>query len=216
MYDARLEYYISRDEDRLQDRIVNCAAKYRDTFSCWGIDAYYSRHPERKNIPFAVFGAGNMGRQTVRTLNLLGLKIDCIIDNNQDIQNKECLGYTVMPPNYIKGRKVIVIVAVRRVEQINIYYQLLNLGVSEDMIIMHQEGGLYLDYGSQYFDVEDIVPTQSGEFFLDAGCFDGLSSVNAARWAKGKLKKVYAFKLDNNSIAVCEENLKRIGCDYIL
>lgn len=216
LWDARVEYYFEHDEDKLLERIVKVAGKYRDTFSCWGLDQYYVRHPENRNKPFIVFGAGNMGKQTIRTLELLNKKIDCVVDNAVDCQGAEVCGYMVCHPSSIQYRDRIVVVAVSRGVQIDIYYQLLELGINESNIIMHQEGGLYLDFGTQYFDVAGVVPTGDGEIFVDAGCYDGLSSVNAARWADGNLKKVYAFEPDKNSLGICEKNLKSIGCEYEL
>lgn len=216
LWDARIEYYFERDEDKLVERIANVAGKYRDTFSCWGLDQYYFRHSENKNKPFIVFGAGNMGKLTIRTLELLNKKIDCVVDNSTDCQGDEVCGYTVCRLSSIQYNDSIVVVAVSRRFQIDIYYQLLQLGVSESNIIMHQEGGLYLDFGTQYFDVAGVVPTGDGEIFVDAGCYDGLSSVNAARWAAGNLKKVYAFEPDKNSLEICKKNLKSIGCEYEL
>lgn len=216
LWDARIEYYFERDEDKLLERIAKVAVKYRDTFSCWGLDQYYFRHPENKNKPFIVFGGGNMGRLTIRTLGLLNKKIDCVVDNAVDCLEAEVCGYTVCHPSSIQYEDRIVVVAVSHRFQIDIYYQLLQLGVNESNIIMHQEGGLYLDFGRQYFDVEGVVPAEDGEVFVDAGCYDGSSSVNAARWADGNLRKVYAFEPDKNSLGICEKNLKSIGCEYEL
>lgn len=214
LYDARLEFFFSGNEDKMQERICSCAQKYSDTFYCWGLDTYYYRNPLNKDKPFIVFGAGNMGKQTIRTLELLNKNIVCVVDNSPELWGESVCGHTIEKPDSIREKDCVIVVAVRRLLQINIYYQLLGLGVRENMIIMHQEGGLFLDYGKQYFDVEQVLPNEKGEIFVDAGCYDGMSSVNASRWANGGLKKVYAFEPDRNSLAICEKNIRSIGCDY--
>lgn len=216
LYDSRLEYYFLRNEDKLLSRITETAKKYRNTFSCWGLDQYYSRHPENREKPIVIFGAGNMGGGTIRALKLLDKNILHLVDNDSAKQGNEVLGFVVESPECLRNSDAIVIVAVSRMLQINIYYQLLGLGISETNILMHQEGGLYLDYGKQYFDVEQVRPSDEGEIFIDAGCFDGMSSVNASRWAKGKLKKVYAFEPDVNSLDLCRHNLQSLGCEFEL
>ena len=216
LYDARFQYYFDKDEDVLQDRIMKIAPKYKDSFFCWGLSSYYSRHSQYKGIPLVIFGAGNMGKTTIRTLSLLGKQIDCVVDNSESVQGKTVCGYTVESPQVIKGKDCVVIVAVKWNQQIGIYYQLLNLGVPEERILMHQEGGLYLDFGRQYFDVKEVAPNRDGEIFVDAGCFNGKTSVNASKWANGMLKKVYAFEPDKNSMESCEVSLKSIGCEFEL
>ncbi len=214
LYDARLEYYYERSEDRLQERVAALAPKYKDTFHCWGLKDYYGRHPENADLPFIVFGAGNMGRQTIRALRLLDRKIAGLVDNASALWGKEVCGIRVSDSSLLKQKDGIVVVAVSSPIQIGIYYQLLSMGVPETKIIMHQEGGLFLDYGRQYFDVDAVKPSEDGEVFIDAGCYDGLSSVNAAKWAEGRLEKVVAFEPDVNSLKKCEEKIKSIGCEY--
>lgn len=216
LYDARLEYYFKRDEDLVQERIFNIAKGYSDTFRCWGLDSYYNRHPENVNLPLIVFGAGNMGRQTIRALRLLDKKIELVVDNSKELKGKEIYGYKIHSPEIISESNGIVVVAVDRLLQIEIYYQLLSLGIDETKIIMHQEGGLYLDFGTQYFDVKDVSPSPDGEIFVDAGCFDGKTSFNASEWANGNLNKIYAFEPDVNSLENCDAKLQSIGCEYEL
>jgi len=215
LYDARLQYYLTRDRDKFQERITSVIEKYRDSFSCWGLNQYYEKHPENIDKPIIVFGCGYMGRKTIRTLELLHKKIDCVTDNNfTNFLNGEVLGYNVISPSEICDKDAVIMVATNRDYHKDIYHQLLDLGIMEDRIIMYQEGGLFLDFGKQYFDI--VQPNSDGEIFVDAGCFDGHSSAEAFKWAAGKLEKVYAFEPDKNNISFCKSRLATLGCEYEL
>lgn len=218
LFDARFSYFINRDDEQLEENLGKVVVKYKDTFYCWGLEQYYNRHPENRKRSFVVFGAGFMGRSTIRTLNYLGLVIDGVVDNSSKLQGTEVAGIEIENPNVIsqKYAESIIIVAVTKRYQLEMYYQLLNMGISDELICMHQEGGLYCDFGKQYFDLNVLEPKSDDEVFVDAGCYDGKSSINASQWAKGRLKKVYAFEPDANSIKQCESAISSIGCEYEL
>lgn len=54
---------------------------------------------------------------------------------------------------------------------------------------------------------DDIVRPQKDEIYVDAGCYDGNSSLDFVQWAKGDVKRIYAFEPDERNYKMCEENL---------
>lgn len=83
--------------------------------------------------------------------------------------------------------------------------QLLHAGVPSEKII---NAGQLLDgfLSEQYFDLEALPHAQGKEIFVDAGSFDGMSSVSFKRWAKDSMF-VYAFEPDICNAKRCLQNL---------
>ena len=48
IYDARMEYFITMNEEKVLGRIAKIAKENKDISSCWSLDSYYKRHPEKK------------------------------------------------------------------------------------------------------------------------------------------------------------------------
>ncbi|MDO4188365.1 MAG: FkbM family methyltransferase [Lachnospiraceae bacterium] len=218
IYNAKFKYYFDRDEVALEESLFDYAIKYKDSFSCYGLSLLYNRHPEMVDSPFIILGAGLFGKETIRTLSILGKEIKGYIDDDPEYPNGRIDGYPLIEVKDIteKYDDCIVIIATKRIYQLERYYKLLNNGVKDTNIFMYTEGGLYFDYGNQYFDVDDVKPDKEGEIFVDGGCYNGGSSIQAYKWAAGNLKKVYAFEPDPNSYNRCKETLSKIGCEYEL
>ena len=158
-----------------------------------------------------------MGICTLHTLEILGKEVKGLVDQDPVLWGKTLSGYVIEKPSAIKAwEDTVVIIATKRIYLLGIYYQLLNLGIKDDNILMNQEGAIYLDLGNQYFDVSQVVPDDKGEIFVDAGCFNGGTSVDALKWAQGNLKKVYAFEADKSNIFSCKRNLEKLNIDYEL
>lgn len=218
LYDVRFRYFFDRDRNALEERIMELSMKYKNSFFCWGLNKYFERYPDNKGLPFVVFAGGNIAGRTVRTLLAMGLPVRGVVDNNQEKWGEQLYGHTIENPETIKTkyRECVVVVDVPGDNQIGVYHQLFHMGVLMDRVYMPASGGLYCDFGIQYFDLEALPADARGEIFVDAGCFNGDSSVKAAEWAKGSLQKVYAFEPDKAGIQRCEGALKKLGCEYEL
>lgn len=218
IFEARYRYFIDRDIDELGRALAKEALKYRGTYNCMALNRFYEMHPGKRNANCIVFGAGVAGRCTVRSLKVLGANICGVVDNNFE-NLKEVEGIKIYSPETLKSRddNYIVIVAVMNLaQQLNIYYQLLNMKILPENIMMIKEGCVWVDYGKQYFDLSELPVNPDGEIFVDVGCFDGMSSLNAKEWAKGNLNKVYAFEPDKNNLEKCRNRLESLGCEFEL
>lgn len=83
--------------------------------------------------------------------------------------------------------------------------QLLDADVPPEKVV---NAGQLLDcfLQEQYFDLEALPHAQGKEIFVDAGSFDGMSSVSFKQWAKDPLF-VYAFEPDAANAENCRKTL---------
>lgn len=64
-----------------------------------------------------------------------------------------------------------------------------------------------LTEGAIYFDMGDLHPQAGGEYFVDAGGFDGLTTLAFLNWCSGNGYS-YCFEADSKNIGVLKENLR--------
>lgn len=165
---------------------------------------------------YVIFGYGEIGKLTYRTLKYLQKEICCICDNNPMLHGKVIDDIKICNFNFVKEncRDCVVVIAASKNHQLEIFAQLKEAGFEDKNILTNIGDGLYCDISGQYFDLEYLNPAIGEEIFLDAGCYNGTTSKQAFDW--GKCKKIYAFEPDKNNIKECDETLKQIGCDYEL
>ncbi len=220
LFDARFSYFVNRDKDVFYSQLDDILSVREREYGCGWLDQYYDRNPENREKGIIIFGAGEMGKLTCRSLLFKNRKIDCICDNNVNLYGMEYKGIPIMgfAQAYQNLKKDIVIVAVAPKHQIEIYHQLISVGVRESEIVMsdYGGGGLYCDISGQYFDLPALMPDKDGEYFVDAGCFNGGTSMQCKDWCGGNLKMVYAFEPDGKNCQNCRKNLSDLGCEFEL
>lgn len=72
-----------------------------------------------------------------------------------------------------------------------------------------------LTEGAIYFDLEQITPRIAREFFVDAGCFDGLTTKAFFRWCKNE-GYAYCFEPDHENIVTVQRTLSNAVGKYEL
>lgn len=218
LFDARFTYFVNRDKDVFYENLDNVLSVREQKLGCGWLSQYYDRNPVNREAGIIIFGAGEMGKLTCRSLLHINRKIDCICDNNENLHGLEYRSVPIMgfAQAHQSFKKDIVIVAAAPKHQIEIYHQLISLGIRESDIVMsdYGGGGLYCDIAGQYFDLPAIVPDKDGEYFVDAGCFNGGSSIQCKEWCRGNLKMVYAFEPDRKNYQNCRKNLSNLGCEF--
>ena len=95
-----------------------------------------------------------------------------------------------------------------------IYEQLVQAGVPDERIINIAKT-LNESYVKQYLDLEYLYAAEGKEVFVDAGCYDGMTSIRFSEWSK-KDSKVYAFEPDVNNREKCQVNLEKSGIEYTI
>lgn len=81
-------------------------------------------------------------------------------------------------------------------------------GISGDRIVDAGNVIYHLTEGAIYFDLGQMNPQVSGEFFIDAGCYDGFTTKEFLRWCKNN---GYAYCFEPDRINV--ENVRRTLSD---
>ena len=125
-----------------------------------------------------------------------------------------CLGYPVISfKKYLcKYAKDTVVVIASRLYYKEIYSQLHEAGIQDELIV---NAGEMIDDMSirQYFDLPELNDSRKvEEIFVDAGSFDGRTSILFSKWCKNNnhsTKKIsaYAFEPDKNNALKCSINL---------
>lgn len=64
-------------------------------------------------------------------------------------------------------------------------------------------------FSPQYFS-SGIMKPEPEEIFVDAGAFDGWTSLQFIDWCNGNYKKIYSFEPSEDNVLLCRENLANI------
>lgn len=151
------------------------------------------RYP--KHFEYAICGCGNYGRKTLKALKHAGYRVRCFLDN--DIQKQgtqfegiEIVSFSQFINNGRLNRDVIVIIDNTRLKSV-FFNELFELGFPQDRIYMTKEDIVRSAFGNIYFDLEELRFTDE-EIFIDAGSFNGETSLSFIETVNGKYKKIYA------------------------
>lgn len=153
-----------------------------------------------------IFGTGLWGKEIYQATRDFGWK--SWVDSNP--REKELYHLPVISFKYFismyNGETVVVSSRLYHEQMVE---QLLDAGVPAEKIIdAGQELNRFLS--EQYFDL-DVMPHAEGkEIFVDAGSFDGMSSIRFKEWSEGETY-VYAFEPDALNAKKCMENLTKNG-----
>lgn len=139
-----------------------------------------------------IFGAGFAGRQIVHALQINGIAVGKIYDNNPKLWGKDVFGCQIHKPDKPDSEEAIVLGVDYHRE--DILSQLINMGVRRSDIFI-PDCLWWLGKYKQYFD-EEIITPGTHEIFVDGGSLDGHDSVNFINWCNGKYDAIYAFEPD--------------------
>lgn len=159
---------------------------------------------DRKKV---IFGAGIWGAQIRNTFK--ATKFECYVDNKRAGLEER---YNDLPiitfQQYIDHYKNAMVIIATRLYYSEIYQQLIENGISESNII---NAGKMIDDMSkkQYFDLPELKEKyeEGKESFLDAGCFDGRTSLLFMKWCAGKYDKIWALEPDEKNMEKCIDTL---------
>ena len=164
-----------------------------------------------KKQTVVIFGAGKIGKRIAELFPEINVK--CFIDN---CVNDNKINETDVYPSadYIKNNLNDTYVITPKNDCKVIEEQLVAEGVKKENII-NIGSAFNLSEERQYFDLQ-YIEWENEEYFLDCGCFDGVTDKILARIIGERLKKVYAFEPMAENIDKCKTSLESIGCEYKL
>ena len=212
----------SRLGDDLSEYIFSQRLLYSLTGASSYIENVVSTVPEgqaflevlRKPGDKVIFGAGNWGGNIAQIYRQYGIK--CFVDNRITISGVESkYGLPLISFNdYLLNYRDAVVLVCSLFSHKEIINQLRANGIDGSLII--NVGKMIYDMnGRQYFDFE---PMHEGyvedEVFIDAGAFDGRTSLQFVKWCGGEYKKIYAFEPEPSNINLCRKTLDEVSAKY--
>lgn len=217
LFNARLNFYVDRNKDIFYTKLDKVLKSCQREYKSWLLNNYYREHPENKDKDFVIFGGAEFGKMTVRALQYLGKKIRCICDNNVVLQGTYFNGVRVESFDYIQKqcKDCIVVITTTRRRQEEVLNQLLNGGFEKSKILINHECGIWCDIPGQYFDMPtSFFGEEKEEFFIDAGCYNGQTSLDCQKMFGDRLKRIYAFEPEKSNFIKCKECLNELECEY--
>lgn len=164
-----------------------------------------------------IFGAGIWGQEIVNTHK--DIKFECFVDNKIGSHTQTCYGMPMLSfGEYLREYKEEIVIIATRLYYAEIYQQLIENGVKKENII---NAGKMIDDMSrrQYFDLPELSKSSGDTFesFVDAGSFDGKTSILFADWCHNRYSHIWAFEPDKENLKKCEKALEKLGdsCEII-
>lgn len=149
-----------------------------------------------------IFGAGVWGKDLYQVTKAYPWK--CFVDSNpkaDEFEGVPVIAYDAFVKDY-HGEYIFIS---SRIYYREMYQQLIDGGISHEKII---NVGKMLDElaAEQYFDLDYLQPAEGKEVFVDAGSFDGMTSIYFNKWSKED-SFVFAFEPDARNGEKCHKNL---------
>lgn len=177
-------------------------------------ETFRKLHDAQKQI--FLYGAGSLGRLAADLILKEGEDFFAFCDRRASelAGTPDVLGRPVYPPNYLfeNANQCYVIIATTdyytEIEQ----FLLQNAFPQDHILPLHFER--YIDcssamHGKQYFAFPDLY--RKGTAFVDAGCFDGETSIQFAEWCGNQYEGILAFEPDSRNFRICKERMEKAG-----
>lgn len=85
LFDARFMYFLDRNKEEFYERLDKVLLSKPREYQSILLERYYLKNPQNREKSIVVFGGGENGKGTVRSLQYLGKDINCICDNNKEL-----------------------------------------------------------------------------------------------------------------------------------
>jgi FkbM family methyltransferase len=137
-----------------------------------------------------IYGAGNFGKCTKDFLEAVGIKTSAFCDSQK--YGSDFCGIAVISPADLRADDYIVIAIGATSARTEIYDNLVKNGFSWTRISM-----CYATF-SQYFDYP-FLEQKDNETYIDAGCCDGTTILDYAKFSNRRYKKIIGLEADQNN-----------------
>lgn len=207
IFEHRLLYSLTSNHSYIAEMAYNLYNEYYSGLEgeFW---SFLKSLPSEKDTDFrkkvVLFGAGINGRVFYEFLKHCGYRVDYFSDNSEAKFGTQYCGLPVISPSELVNQysDAFIIVTIQTNPQ-EVIQQLLDQGIPDNNII---SGCPVL--GRQYF-IDNLFKPSEEEVFIDAGCYDGESTLDFINWCHGKYKKIYAFEPDSKNFKICQEMFKQ-------
>jgi len=189
IFETRLEWLIKQGQDKT---VENMFSHYKSS-RVVGLEKFL----KGKKVPCVIAGAGMMGDMAYQALKHAGYEVKYYIDNNISKQGKQKNGIPIISfaEYIIKSAEDDSIVVIDGIARATVFHtQLVQMGYDPHRIFFSSDYGVRSAFGNIYFDLPQLECGED-EIFIDAGSFDGESSLEFIHWCGEKgYKKIYAFE----------------------
>lgn len=201
LFDARMDYMFTGDEDKYFDVIESLPHEWK----C--VDRDIDNKEE-----IIIFGCGRDGRKTNRVLRKSGYAAKYFCDSNISGRKVDGLEVISVDELFEKHSGALVILGSAKYNT-EMYYELRARGWPKNRMIKPQYGIVRSKTGAQYF---DFFPCEKKEVFVDAGGFDGKTTLEFAAWTGENYGKVFILEPLTEMCDVIERSVKQEGLDNIV
>lgn len=195
----RLSDQESRDIFNLQiNRFLNPEYKWKlpmkylhGNISLPVFDDWYK---DKKGYKLTVFGGGTVGLYTVELLKAAGKTVSYIcetVPKNEYTEISDGRKIQVISLDELAARKDCAIVIASTSYASEMYESCLRKMIPAELIYYPMRRYLYGYNYNQYF---DFFEPQQGEIFVDAGAYDGMTSVMFSKWCNNSHDGIYLFE----------------------
>lgn len=202
IFESKLEWLIKGGMDKTVENMYS----YYKTSRVLGLERFL----KGQKVPCVIAGAGVMGDMAYKALCHAGYEVIYYIDNDIDKQGTEKNGIPIISfSDYVikaeNDDSVVIIDGIARA--IVFYSQLVQMGYDSNRIFFSSDYGVRSAFGNIYFDLP-WLEHQDEEVFIDAGCFNGESTLGFIEWCgKRGYKKVYAIEPLEDGCALIKQKL---------
>ena len=205
IFETRWKFIHDNNLENYADAIIKI-------YSDWhlrGFTPFYQRmsmnDPDKKIV---IYGFGKVGKFNKKLLEKCGYSVSYIVDKNY-----KNLGGVESPDKLFHDRsRPIIVISISDIYEVNAIQGVCALaGKAVYRENVYYEAG-YSGYlvacrGNQYFDLP-YMEREKEEIFIDAGCYDGETTIAFRKWAGQSFKKSIAFECDQRNIDEIKSNMK--------
>lgn len=203
IYDARINYIDDEDYSEFWQRIRKGNSKWHPMEE----DIVNKiRTAYRNELEIILYGCGKDGYFTKESLDYLGIRVSYFCDSNA--KEKEKYNIPVISPTDLieKHFQALVIISTETYTD-EIFRFLVENHFSREHIITPMWGKVLLVPGEQYFDF--FVPSER-EFFIDAGAYDGQTTIQFSKWCGDSYSGAILFEPFEETKALIEKNVSKL------
>lgn len=196
IFDARIEYMITRDESKYKERIWNIEKE-------WFCPEVNDKM-KYSNSKIILYGCGVDGKENKRILDLCKVPVFAWCDQAKVGQQIEGIEVLSVQECCKLHTDAIIIISSRRFRE-EMYDGLVKERFPMENVIIPMHGLLVGFNGNQYY---DVFSPRKNEIFVDAGAFDGETLLEYAKWAGDNHKKAYCMELQKEMIPIIKNKIK--------
>lgn len=209
IFEARKKYYETGDYVFLENMVTGISK----TWWCEDSELKIVLTQYQNGKEIVLYGSGIDGFWTKVALGLFDIQINFYCDEKADTV-KERYGIPVICPEELisnHSRALVVVSSSRYREEI--LKELFLIGFPEEQVVCPQYGKIVASCGHQYF---DFFFPQKKEVFVDAGAYDGMTTLDFFEWAKGNESYSYVLEPFEDTKPIIQKNLvKHSNCEVI-